>query len=409
MKTADATILVIENESASQDNFCGVLEDAGYRVISLEKATDALELVREGNCDAIITDISLPDVSGLQVLEWVREINPEVAVIMTTGYSGTEKEADAVNQGAYACFLKPVNPEEIKSAIANALKQQRLSLENKRLIEDLSRANKLLLEANEELQNEIAERREKTEELKRANQLKSEFLANMSHELRTPLNAIIGFSELMVDGVMGKVDREQKRCLGDILEGGWRLLNLINGVLDLSRIESGEIEFKPGNIALGEVVASLSRTIMPILTQRKQDLRVVMEERLPLVYADESKLSQVLLNLVDNASKFSLDGSMLRVEAVREGDWCHVCVVDNGIGIKEKDGERVFEPFTRLDSVPGRERGGTGLGLALVKQIVGRHGGRIWVDSVFGQGSRFNFTLPLAKSAEPVLKGSNGR
>ena len=119
------------------------------------------------------------------------------------------------------------------------------------------------------------------------------------------------------------------------------------------------------------------------------------------MYADEAKLEQVLINLVDNASKYSPDGSKLNIEAATKGNWCQVSVIDNGIGIKKEDQERIFEPFSRLNSKLAEERVGTGLGLAVVKQIVERHGGRIWVESEFGKGSRFVFTVPLAKREKP--------
>ena len=135
---------------------------------------------------------------------------------------------------------------------------------------------------------------------------------------------------------------------------------------------------------------------MPILTPRKQSIDIEIEKGLPLIHANEGRLGQVLLNLVDNSSKFTPDGGKLKIEAVSEGDWCRVSVIDNGIGIKEEDRERIFEPFCRLDNSLTRERGGTGLGLPLVKQIVESYGGRIWVESARGKGSRFTFTMPLA-------------
>ena len=275
--------------------------------------------------------------------------------------------------------------------------------ERKRMKNELQARNEQLDTRNDRLQTMaeelIIQRQElinKTEEVERANQLKSEFLANMSHELRTPLNAIIGFSELMIEGVTGDINEEQKQCLNDVLTSSQHLLNLINGILDLSKIESGKIEFQSENFALPEVITSLARTMMPILKPRKQSLEVEIDENLPSVYADEGRISQVLLNLVENASKFTPNGGNLKIEAVKDGTLCLVNIIDNGIGIKEENQERVFEPFSRLDESLVKERGGTGLGLALAKQIVERYGGRIWVESEYGKGSKFSFNLPLA-------------
>ncbi len=383
----EATIIVVEDEAGALVTLCGILEDAGYRVIGLKKGADALEVIRRSPFNAVITDIRLPDVGGMEVLELAKEINPDAAVIMITGYASVETAVEAVNQGAYAYFVKPVNPDEMKTTIANALKQQRLLLENKRLVDSLQRSNKLLYEANEEL--------------RRATQAKSEFLANMSHELRTPLNVVIGFSELMLDGVPGEINKEQRQCLDDIMSSGKHLLDLINDVLDLSKIESGKVELKLTNIALSDVVELLRSTMTPMTAQKKQSLIVDVEDGLPPLHADEAKVRQVFFNLLSNATKFTPDGGTLKVEAVRKGNWCQVSVIDNGIGIKQEERERIFEAFYRVDTPLTKERGGTGLGLAVVRQIIEKHGGQIWVETEYGKGSRFMFTLPLATAGEP--------
>ena len=240
---------------------------------------------------------------------------------------------------------------------------------------------------------------EKTTQAEAASQYKSEFLTHMSHELRTPLNVIIGFSELMLDGVPGKVNEEQKQCLSDVLSSSQHLLSVINEVLDLAKIESGEVELKLSNIKLTGVIQSLRNEMMPILTAKKQSLEVNVEEGLPMVRADRNRVRQVLFNLLSNASKFTPESGKLKVEVVRENNWCRISVVDNGIGIKKDDQERIFEQFSQLDSNLANEEGGTGLGLAIVKQIIEKHGGRIWVESEYGNGSRFTFTLPLAAAA----------
>jgi len=226
--------------------------------------------------------------------------------------------------------------------------------------------------------------------------LKSEFLANMSHGLRTPLNVIIGFSELMRDEVPGKINDEQRQCLEDVLGSSQHLLNLINEVLDLSKIESGKAELNLTNLALAGVIEPLARTVLPVLAPGQHSLDVEIEKELPLVHADKAKVSEVLLNLLSNATKFTPDGGKLKIEAVRENNWCQVSVIDNGIGIKKEDQEQIFEPFCQLDNPLTKEKSGTGLGLPLVKQIIEKHGGQIWVESEYGKGSRFTFTLPLA-------------
>jgi len=253
-----------------------------------------------------------------------------------------------------------------------------------------------LQEKNAQLVSQQQQLMGKTAEVEKANQLKSEFLANMSHELRTPLNVIIGFSQLLADEVPGETNEEQRQCLSDILSSSEHLLSLINEVLDISRIESGIIPVKYEEIALSDVAETITRTMASILTPRRQSLVVEIEPGLPPIYAEKSRIEQVLLNLVDNASKYTQEEGRLKIEATREGDWCQVSVIDNGTGIKEEDQIRIFEPFCQLDYSPERKERGTGLGLPLVKQIIEQYGGRIWVESEYGQGSRFIFTLPLA-------------
>jgi len=275
-------------------------------------------------------------------------------------------------------------------------------IEISRDITERKRAEQELQKKNGQLMVQQQQLMEKTREVERASQLKSDFLANMSHELRAPLNVIIGFSELMSDEVPGEINEEQRQCLSDILNSSKHLLNLIDNVLDLSKIESGKAELKLGNIALTEIIECLTRTMVPILTIKKQSLDVELEKGLPLIHADKAKLKQVLLNLLSNATKFTPDGGKLKIEAVREGDWCQVSVVDNGTGIKKEDQERIFEPFTQLNATPARESSGTGLGLAIVKKIIEKHGGQVWVESEYGKGSRFIFTLPIVQQASAL-------
>jgi len=297
------SVLVVEDEAGTLATLSATLEGAGYEVTGLEKGAEALQMIRSRSFNVIVTDIRLPDVGGLEILELAKEINPEVAVIVMTGYTGIETAVNAVNNGAYAYFVKPVNPDEIKTIIANALKQQKLLLENRRLVDDLQQSNKLLFETNEEL--------------KKATQAKSEFLANMSHELRTPFNAVIGFSELLLDEIPGKINQKQRQCLDDILSSSKHLLSLINDVLDLSKVEAGKLELKQKDFTLNKLIESLTRTIMPILVPRKQSLDIEIEKGLPPIHADKTKIRQVLLNLLSNSVKFMPDGGKLKIEAIR--------------------------------------------------------------------------------------------
>jgi len=384
-----AKILVVEDEAGSRLTLCGILEDAGYEIIGVEKGTKALEVIKDGNFNVIITDIRLPDVGGMSILELAKEINPDVAVIMMTGYASIETAVNAVNEGAYAYFVKPINMDEMKTAIINSLRQQMLSRENKRLVDDLQRSNKLLFEANSQL--------------RAATEAKSAFLAHMSHELRTPLNAIIGFSDLLLYGVAGETNNQQRQCLEDILTSGKHLLSLINDILDLSKVEAGKIDIRPESLRLADVVDDAVTTVKPMIDESRHELAISIAEDLPPVYGDRNRLKQILLNLLSNAIKFTPDGGKLSLETSRKGDFCKVSMVDNGIGIRKEDQTSIFEPFTQLDTQPGERKQGTGLGLALTKQLVELLGGKIWVESEYGKGSQFSFTIPLAEK-EVALK-----
>jgi len=383
MMQETAKILVVEDEPGSRLTLCGILEDAGYEITGVDKGTKALEVIKDGNFNVIITDIRLPDVGGMSILELAKEINPDVAVIMMTGYASIESAVNAVNEGAYAYFVKPINMDEMKTAIVNSLRQQMLSRENKRLVDDLQRSNKLLFEANRQLRT--------------ATEAKSVFLAHMSHELRTPLNAIIGFSDLLIEGIAGKINDQQKQCLEDILSSGKHLLSLINDILDLSKVEAGKMDIKPESLVMADVVDDAVTTVKPLIYNSRHELAISIAEDLPPVYGDRNRLKQILLNVLSNAIKFTPDGGKLSLETSREGNFCKVCMVDNGCGIRKEDQTSIFEPFIQLDTRSGEKKQGTGLGLALTKQLVELLGGKIWVESEYGKGSRFSFIIPLAE------------
>ncbi len=249
----------------------------------------------------------------------------------------------------------------------------------------------------------IAELKEKNIELERVSRVKSEFLATMSHELRTPLTAIIGFSELLIEDVMGAMNSDQKESLREILVNGENLLQLINGILDLAKIESGRMELSIVPVDVREIVARVQRMIASLLQKKEHRLSVVFEGDIPAVYVDERKLQQILMNLLSNAIKFTSPKGDIRVHVrflaaatgrnAGEGS-LEVTVSDSGMGIRKEDQSTIFESFRQVDSSYTREHQGTGLGLALVRQFVEVHGGKIWLESELGKGSKFIFVIP---------------
>ena len=267
-------------------------------------------------------------------------------------------------------------------------------------ITERKKAEQELRERNEQLKAQREELVRKATELELVSQAKSEFLASMSHELRTPLSAVIGFSELMLDGIPGEINDEQRGCLNDILDSGRRLLSLINDILDLSKVEAGKIELKPQNLDIANIVSDVVQIIKPVLNKNRQEIEVSVTQGLPKVRGDKNRLEQILLNLLSNASKFTDQGGRMRIHVGRKGDYCQVAVIDTGIGIKKEDQEHVFEAFVQGETLSDRKKEGTGLGLTLTKRFVEAIGGRIWMESEYGKGSTFIFTIPLA--GEPL-------
>jgi signal transduction histidine kinase len=244
---------------------------------------------------------------------------------------------------------------------------------------------------NDQLRNVYAE-------LEEASRHKSEFLANMSHELRTPLNAIIGFSEVLRDEMVGPVNEKQAEYLDDIISSGHHLLSLINDVLDLSKVEAGQVELEVHPFSLRE---ALERGVVMVRERATEDgVRVALDTdpEVDVVDGDERRIKQVIFNLLSNAVKFTPSGGEVDVSATRINGEVRVAVADTGPGIAPEDRARIFEEFQQTETGVGH-REGTGLGLALSKRFVELHGGRIWLESEVGHGSTFTFALPARSTS----------
>jgi signal transduction histidine kinase len=240
----------------------------------------------------------------------------------------------------------------------------------------------------------FSEIQDKSRQLAEASQHKSQFLANMSHELRTPLNAILGYTELIVDGIYGEPPEKMLGVLKRIESNGKHLLGLINAVLDLSKIEAGQLVLDLADYSLQSVVQTVCTAVEPLAADKKLALKAEVSTDLTHGRGDERRLTQVLLNLVGNAIKFTDTGEVFVKASANNGSF-NVSVRDTGPGISTADQAKLFQEFQQADNSITRKKGGTGLGLAISKRIIEMHGGRIWVDSVVGQGSTFIFTLPI--------------
>jgi signal transduction histidine kinase len=235
---------------------------------------------------------------------------------------------------------------------------------------------------------------DKSRQLAEASKHKSQFLANMSHELRTPLNAILGYTELVLDGIYGEAPQKALDVLKRVESNGRHLLGLINDVLDLSKIEAGELKLSLTDYSMKDVVYNVFSAVEPLATKKKLDFKVNIPPDLPPGQGDERRLTQVLLNLVGNAIKFTDAGAVAIKIATADGAFS-VAVHDTGPGISAADQTKLFQEFQQADSSITKSKGGTGLGLAISRHIVELHGGRLWVESSPGDGSTFTFTIPV--------------
>jgi two-component system cell cycle sensor histidine kinase PleC len=243
---------------------------------------------------------------------------------------------------------------------------------------------------------QMEEIRLENERLVSANKTKSEFLSVMSHELRTPLTSIIGYSMLCKDRIHGDRDKKQESYMDKILSCSLHLRDLINSTLDLAKIEAGKMEMSRGDMSVPETVTEIMELFQERAAHHYVVLRTELDPDLDLIKADSQKFKQILFNLLSNAIKFSKDGGgIVTILTKKDGDMAVISVSDTGIGIKKKDLSKLFKEFGQLDEGTSRKYDGTGLGLAITKQLVEMHGGTIMVESEYGKGSTFTFSLPI--------------
>jgi PAS domain S-box-containing protein len=292
--------------------------------------------------------------------------------------------------------LSPIDTPEgqlVTAAIRDITERRRL--------EEIRRKSQELEE-----QNRRVELEEQNKRMQEANRLKSEFVANMSHELRTPLNSIIGFAELMHKGKVGPMADDHREYLSDILTSSRHLLQLINDVLDLAKVESGKIEFRPEPIEVQKVVSEVRDILRGLAAEKRTRIEILVDPELTDVFLDPSKLKQVLYNYLSNAIKFTPDGGQVTVRVGRQGpDQLRFDVEDTGIGVRPEDIHRLFIEFQQLDSSMSKRYAGTGLGLALTKRIVEAQGGSVAVESVPQRGSTFSAILPRRFNSEVAAEG----
>ncbi len=315
---------------------------------------------------------------------------------------------------------KILNERAEMTAIVSILHDLTKVVENERLAAELTRLNEGLegriAAATEELEARNRQLEWQSQELERAYRLKSEFLASMSHELRTPINALLGYTALMRDRIYGEVSTRQEEALDRMYAASQHLLELVNDILDLAKIEAGKMPVHLDHVELGAVLEELSQTVEPMVEKKSLRYRVELEPDLPALETDRTKVKQILLNLLSNAVKFTHRGEVaVTARRTESGNGVEMEVSDTGIGIDPENLEHIFEDFRQVDQSSTREYGGTGLGLSITKKLLHLLGGTIRVESSPGEGSTFTVWLPLRSRelrvsdggpADPVVLGA---
>jgi signal transduction histidine kinase len=352
-----------------------------HHVDWVERLAPALDRLTNGGVDVVLLDLSLPDSSGLATLSAVTTAAPSVPVVVLTGLDDEDADTAALQGGAQDYLVKRwMEPEVLSRSI-------RLAIERHRLRREL-----------EALQAERLETR-------------SRFLSHVSHELRTPLTAIYQFACLIREGLGGPVTEEQLDYVGVILRNSRALSDMIGDLLEATRAESGKLSISAHPVPLRRVVDEAVLTMDGSAAAKGQTLSASVPDDLPDVVADPGRIGQVVRNLIDNAVKFTGRDGSIALACRADGDEVEVSVSDTGGGIAPDAMERIFDRLHQESSFSDAGRAGLGLGLYLCREIVHGHGGRIWVESEPGVGSRFSFTLPVAEvevwgvspSGEPTL------
>ncbi len=414
-EAARAHVLAVDDNPAKLASLAAIVSAMGLNVVVAGSGREALRQLLQHDFALILLDVVMPTLDGYETAQLIhsRPRSAQVPIIFVTAETFAEEDRlKGYAAGAVDWIFSPIVPEILQAKIKVFVDLYYLNY----LVRQEARQRK---EAEEALRASNEEIAAKNIQLETANRMKSEFLANMSHELRTPLNAIIGFSEMLKDGVLGKLGVKQKGYITDIYNSGEHLLSLINDILDLSKVEAGKMTLETEPLE----VAGLLRNSLSVVKEKALKHRIAIKLDLagapPRILADARKVKQIVYNLLSNAVKFTPDGGQVEIFArtvsrdalelqAPEGmavrllplpasewrDFLEIKVCDNGLGIAAADLDRLFQAFQQLDASLARNFVGTGLGLALVKRMTVLHGGTVAVASAPGQGSCFAVWLP---------------
>lgn len=370
MENKNINILIVDDNAEAQITFSRILRLKGYNAQGASTGAEAVSMVKNKFFNIILIDIRLPDLSGLEVLKSIREISEETVPIMVTAYASMDSSVEAMNKGAYSYVTKPINMEQTLAVIERGLEKQKLSMENKRLLQELQAAN---------------------EKLKELDKRKSYFVANVSHEFKSPLAIIKESLSIILDGLVGEISTNQRQLLETSKQNIERLVRLISNLLDLSRIEAGKVEIKIEKVKLLPLIEEILVSYAGEIVNKRLNLKKEVSPDAGFIWADRDRIAEVIINLLTNAIKYTPQGGSITVNAGGDEKEARFEISDTGPGISKEYYEKIFDKFERITAE--REEG-TGLGLPIAKDIVELHKGKLWVESEIGKGSRFIFLLP---------------
>lgn len=363
-------ILIVDDDANIRKTFGKILKLKGYNIEEAGTSSEGVSCAKGKFFNIIFIDVRLPDASGLEVLKSIREINEDAVPIMVTAYASIDSSIEAMNQGAYSYITKPVNMDQVLIVIDRALEKQRLSMENKRLLRELKEAN---------------------EKLKELDKRKSAFVANVSHEFKSPLATVKESLGLVLDGTAGKISPKQQGILETGKKTIDRLNRLVTDLLDLSKIEAGKIEMRREEFDILPLVNEIVTAYEGEISKKQITLKRDIPEDIGSIWADRDMLSEVIINLLNNAIKYTPNKKNITVKLKGEEQEIRFEISDTGPGIPAEHFQKIFDKFERITA---EKQEGTGLGLPIAKDIVELHKGKIWVESEIGKGSKFIFTLP---------------
>jgi len=357
---------VIDDEESMRDSCSQILTKDGFQTETAEDGSIGLEKTKEIKPDLVLVDLKMPGISGMEVLEKIKEVDPNIISVVITGYATVESAVDAMKIGAYDFLPKPFSPDQLRIIIRRGLERRKLILETESL-----RQEKKLMEEN--------------------------FITMVSHQLRSPLVAIIQYYEVILGGMAGDVPEKQKEIIQKTkarLEG---LLNLITDWLDVARLDSGQIVDNIKPLSAKKIITKVIEDLQPLTQEEKISLELGSCSKNDVVQGDADTLEQVFSNLVINAIRYNRPNGKVTVSITENADYIAIEVQDTGIGMAKEHLPFIFDQFFRVKKGEDQKVKGTGLGLSIAKKIVDAHKGSIQVSSELGKGSNFTVLLPKQK------------